>query len=126
MQPDFSKYTLEELLDIEQNIDKDLYPERYEIVCKLIQVKASNSVEVDAIALEEKSSKIHRVLYVVGLFWFFAFYSIIKGEFSLKSYTATFADNPLGFFCGVGVYFSLGLYFYFMYKKQCNKLKEKE
>jgi len=125
MQPDFSKYTLEELLDIEQNIDKNLYPERYERVCTLIKVREADPVELNTIELKEKSSKIHRVLYIVAFFWFFAFYSIITGEFSLKSYTATFADNPVGFFGGVGFYFGFGLYLYFVYKKQYNKLKDK-
>ncbi len=126
MQLDFSKYTLKELLDIERNIDKDAYPERYEIVCELIKVKETDPVEIESMELKEKSSKIHRVLYVVALFWFFAFYSIIKGEFSLKSYTATFANEPLAFFCGVGVYFGFGLYLCFVYKKQYNKLINKD
>ena len=126
MQPNFSKYTLEELLDIERNIDKDAYPERYKIVCKLIEVKEKDPVEIESIELKEKSSKIHRVLYVVAFFWFFAFYSIIKGEFSLKSYTATYADEPLAFFCGVGFYLGFGLYLYFVYKKQYNKLINKD
>lgn len=126
MQPNFSKYTLEELLDIERNIDRDAYPERYEIVCELIKVKETDPVEIESMELKEKSFKIHRVLYVVAFFWFFAFYSIIKGEFSLKSYTATFANEPLAFFCGVGFYFGLGLYLYFAYKKQYNKLINKD
>ena len=124
MQPDFSKYTLEELLDIEQNIDKHTYPERYETVCKLI--KEAKPVDFEAIELKEKSSKSHLILYFVALCWFFAFYSIIKGEFTLKSYTATYANDPLIFFCGVGFYFGLGLYLCFEYKKQYKKLINKE
>ena len=126
MQIDFSKYTLEELLDIERNIDKDAYPERYEIVCSLIMLKEADPVEVDSIELKEKSNKIHRALYVVGLFWFFALCSLIKGEFTIKSYTATFANEPLAFFCGVGFYFCFGLYFYLQYKRQYKKLISKD
>ena len=113
MQVDFSKYTLEELLDIERNIDKDAYPERYEIVCSLIKLKEADPVEVDSIELKEKSNKIHRALYVVGLFWFFALYSLIKGEFTIKSYTATFANEPLAFFLWRWVLFLLWLIFLF-------------
>jgi hypothetical protein len=126
MQPNFSKYTLEELLDIERNIDKDTYPERYEIVCKLIKVKETDRIEVESTEFKEKSSKIHRVLFVVAFFWFFAFHSIMKGEFTLKSYTATYENEPLAFFCGVGFYFGLGLYLCFLYIKQYNKLINKD
>jgi len=121
MQPNFSKYTLEELLDIERNIDKETYPERYEIVCKLIKVKETDPVEIESTEFKEKPSKNHRVLFVVAFFWFFAFHSITKGEFTLKSYTATYANEPLAFFCGVGFYFAIGLYLCFLYKKQYNK-----
>jgi len=125
MQLDFSKYTLKELLDVERNIDKNLYRDRYKIVCKLIEDKENDPVEMEAIEIKEKSSKIHRVLYVVALLWFFAFLSIISGEFSLKYYTATYANEPLAFFCGVGFYFGFGLYLYLVYKKKYNKLINK-
>ncbi|WP_236552226.1 hypothetical protein, partial [Alteromonas sp. KUL106] len=34
--PDFSSYSIEELLDCKQNIDKDRYPERYREILDLI------------------------------------------------------------------------------------------
>ncbi|MEW6984617.1 hypothetical protein AAD001_18425 [Colwelliaceae bacterium 6471] len=36
MNPNFEEYTLEELEEVESSIDKEQYPERYEIICSLI------------------------------------------------------------------------------------------
>jgi len=33
---DYNKYSLDELYDVEENIDRDLYPERYEVIASLI------------------------------------------------------------------------------------------
>ena len=36
MEFDYNKYSLDELYDVEENIDRDLYPERYEVIASLI------------------------------------------------------------------------------------------
>ena len=42
MNPDYKKYTLIELYDVKDNIDKDLYPERYELLLSVIKIKEQN------------------------------------------------------------------------------------
>ena len=122
MQPDFSKYTLVELLDIEKHIDKDAYPDRYKIVFELIKIKENDPDEIEVIKVSDESFKVHLNLIFIAIFWLSAFYYIFTGEFKLKSYSATYESEPFGFFCGVGLYIGMGLYFYLNYIKQYNKL----
>ena len=62
MEPDFTKYSLDELKDVESVIDRIQYPERYELVKKLI---AEKSVEVSKtqkpeLEKEEALRELHR------------------------------------------------------------------
>jgi hypothetical protein len=52
----YKNYSLEELEDVFENIDRDKYPERFEEVSKLIDEKSSSSemTTEDAIYIEEK------------------------------------------------------------------------
>ncbi|SFC92135.1 hypothetical protein [Pseudoalteromonas denitrificans] len=42
MNLDYTKYSISELLDVEQNIDKKTYPERYQLLCEEIAYRKSN------------------------------------------------------------------------------------
>lgn len=39
MEPDYSKYTQEELLDVYKNIDRKMYPERFKALCSYIELE---------------------------------------------------------------------------------------
>ena len=125
MQPNYSTYTLDELIDVESHIDKVIYPERYKQVCEQITLKQNDPKVADEIKLNGKVAKVNRLLYLVAFFWFFAFFTLLTGEFRIKGYSAYYEDNTIGFFCGVVLYFSLGLLIYIKYLNQSRKITSK-
>ena len=42
MKIDYTKYTVSELLDVQENIDKLAHPERYQLLCEEINFRKSN------------------------------------------------------------------------------------
>lgn len=42
MNPDYTKYTLEELYDVKENIDNECYPERYDAILNEIRKQEKN------------------------------------------------------------------------------------
>lgn len=47
MEPDFESYTLDELLDAKEHLDRDNYPDRFAKVCNLIESKAKSDAQVN-------------------------------------------------------------------------------
>ena len=55
MYPDYKKYTLIELCDVKKNIDKDLYPEKYEALLSEIKLREKHlDEEPESNNLDEK------------------------------------------------------------------------
>lgn len=52
MQIDYSKYHLEDLLDVKENIDAQMYPERYQHLCEEIELRRKKG-EFDELELDE-------------------------------------------------------------------------
>jgi hypothetical protein len=71
--------------------------------------------------ISEKPTKDRSILWVVGMFWFFAIYSIINEEVNLKSFSLTLKEDPIAFYCGVSLNLGIGLFFFILYIKQYNK-----
>jgi hypothetical protein len=42
MKPEFEKYTLSELIEVKEAIDKSRFPERYKEICNLIEVNRND------------------------------------------------------------------------------------
>lgn len=59
MEPDFSKYDLEELYEIEESLDKEKYPERYSLLLDAIAKHPSKAAQTQS----EKSDDAMRALF---------------------------------------------------------------
>ncbi|MBA6363700.1 hypothetical protein H4J42_08085, partial [Colwellia sp. BRX8-8] len=58
MSINYSNYTLDELFDVNQNIDKDKFPERYKQLCEEIQRrKESGEFEKKAQEIEDQEDE---------------------------------------------------------------------
>lgn len=57
MEPDFEKYTLEELQEVEQSIDRSQYPKRYLKIRKLIDIRAKDYEELPTTSINFISLK---------------------------------------------------------------------
>lgn len=59
-QPNFNEFTYDELIDAEKHIDKDVYPERYEAVIKLLNdphyLSKDKSLEIEKIEISKYST----------------------------------------------------------------------
>jgi hypothetical protein len=68
--PDYSKYTLDELCDVHDHIDKDKYPERYERVIHEINTRKNDPVKENLRKnpVEIIISRIRYVYYVLIVF----------------------------------------------------------
>ena len=62
MEPDFTKYSLDELEDVESAIDRVQYPERYELVRKLIAEKSTETTKAQKTESEKEETlrELHR------------------------------------------------------------------
>ena len=49
MEPDFSKYDLEELYDIKESLDKEKFPERYSLLLDTIEKHPSQAANTQAV-----------------------------------------------------------------------------
>jgi hypothetical protein len=66
MSVDYQKYSLDELYDVEANIDRIKYPERYELVCKSIIEKKNASLKplVEDINVDVKKAELENEQYI--------------------------------------------------------------
>lgn len=125
-EPNYSKYTREELLEALQNINYDKFPDR----AKLIEEELKSRVQVSDATNERLSSKIHddsyrlakhplsnlgRVFYfIVGLlFLIFGIKELVTGKVAGKAGTITMLDSSFTFSFAVVMDFIIaGIAFY--------------
>ena len=58
MEFDYNKYSLDELYDVEENIDRELYPERYEMITSLIDERAIKLEKLKPSKISEESNSV--------------------------------------------------------------------
>ena len=77
MEPDFSKYSFEELNEIEESLDKEKYPERYERLIAAITSHPSSQVNIKV----EQSDEALRALFKEYKNEKFQFWKLFRGVF---------------------------------------------
>jgi len=98
---DYTKYTLDELLDVNENINKDKYPERYKQLCdeiqrrkdigefivkeKMIEDLQDNDEDEIIIEFSPSGAGIFRIIFLVGFFLI----NILVLAILLSKYTVT-------------------------------------
>ena len=122
MNPDYKKYTLIELYDVQENIDRECYPERYNILLHEIELREKNSeskVESNELTEKDKAS-ISRVLLIIS-FPYFSWSLIHAYRYESIWYKHDkeyfLSSNPEGFYIIVSIYIALlvaSLYAFFI------------
>jgi len=103
MNSDYNKYTLLELYDVRENINKDLYPERYKRLIDEIEVREQNPEQVIESAKPNKEGmtlivKVIMVLCVVFFSWSL-FQAYETGSIKSRGgHEYNLAINPKGFY----------------------------
>ena len=121
MHQDYSKYSLNELYDVEEHIERDAYPERYQLILEQIRLKesvssksvnATQSAETPDIVAKPKSisSRIISIIFVAA----FLIYSLISGQIGAKGKVLSVTESPEVFW---GIIIMLVLFiFYDLFK----------
>jgi len=109
---DYSKYTLDELYDIEAHIDRDSYPDRYELVVEQIRIKEPKPSVSGSVKSDDVNSKEEHPVPVAGSIASSLFvclvlaYGLARGEFGSGDRVISIYDNP-DLYWGMIVFFVL-------------------
>ncbi|OBT10412.1 hypothetical protein A9267_05910 [Shewanella sp. UCD-FRSSP16_17] len=101
MHQDYSKYSLDELYDVEEHIDQDTYPKRYQLILEQIRLKESITPEplpsaeptkADEVEAKPKSisSRIISIIFVAA----FLIYSLVSGQIGAKGKVLSVTESP--------------------------------
>ncbi|KXJ54355.1 hypothetical protein [Cognaticolwellia aestuarii] len=101
MHQDYSKYSLDELYDVEEHIDQDSYPERYQLILEQIRLKESINAEPLASAELTKAPEVkakpksisNRVISIIFVAAFLV-YSLISGQVGAKGKVLSVTESP--------------------------------
>ena len=106
MEPDYTSYTLSELFDVKENIDKRRYPERYQRLLTEITLRQSKNQEITNINQSEglsKSDKVFIAKVIVAICSFYFSWSLVRayriGVIESRGGHEYFLEtNPQGFY----------------------------
>lgn len=99
MEPDYKSYSLDELYDVKENIDADLYPERFQSLAKEIKSRESKiDIPVETGTNEENNSEGGVILRILmGIIALYLGWSVINafvsGSISGRLGIEYFADS---------------------------------
>jgi hypothetical protein len=118
MEPDYSHYSLQALLEVHDSIDRELYPERYTRVCAEIEKKQDDPVEVALLeedTLYDKIIFVRVILFLCGLFACSRLYTAwSEGVISWKGEKEYYLNQqPNGFY--ILVAFHIGMVLFSLY-----------
>jgi len=103
MNPDYKKYTLIELYDVRENIDKELYPERFELLIKEINLREQNpEKEPEPSKLDDKD-KVSILKVIMGGCAIYFLWALINAFIndtirSKSGYLYHLSEQPQGFY----------------------------
>lgn len=106
MEPDYTSYTLSELFDVKENIDKRRYPERYQRLLTEITLRQSNNQEIANVNQSKglsKSDKVFIAKVIVAICSFYFSWSLVRayriGMIESRGGHEYFIEtNPQGFY----------------------------
>ncbi|WP_199525501.1 hypothetical protein [Pseudoalteromonas sp. bablab_jr011] len=116
MEPDYSNYSLQELLEARSSIDQQAHPLRYFIICQQIEVAANKPQERQALEKRDFFARFVLVKTIMALLSIILatklYYAFSKGYISWKGNTDYFVQqNPQIYYVLVAVHvFFLGLF----------------
>lgn len=129
MEPDYSKYTQEELLNVYESIDREMYPERFKALCNYIELKKPVEKKEEIIDQPKKLKGSWLACLIFGLYFFLhGCYSIYTGEYNgLKNVHHSLEDDPGWFKFSVGLQIVMGLYLLLhFYRLRYNKPNQQD
>ncbi len=110
MKPDYKSYSLEELYDVKDHIDKDKYPERYQALLHEIALREAAKPTSEVIKPERKSSNKEKIISS-AIFFMAAVACIYYGKIPLKHNRELSMDNqPFLFWLSLLVLVGLAVY----------------
>ena len=110
MKPDYSSYSLEELYDVKDHIDKDKYPERYQELLHEIALREAAVPTSEVIKPERKSNNKEKII-TSAFFFMAAIACIYYRKIPLKHGGELSMDNqPFLFWFTLLVLVSLAVY----------------
>lgn len=112
MNPNYKEYTLIELYDVKDNIDKDLYPERYKLLLSVIKIKEQNPEDEPKPSKLDKKDKESIAKAVMALCAIYLLWALINafvnGTIRTKSgYIYHLSSQPQGFYTVVFIHIVL-------------------
>jgi hypothetical protein len=110
MKPDYKSYSLEELYDVKDHIDKDKYPERYQELLHEIALREAAVPTSEVIKPKRKRSNIEKII-TSAFFFIAAIACIYYGKIPLKHGRELSMDNqPFLFWVTLLILVSLALH----------------
>ena len=112
MNPDYKKYSLIELYDVKDNIDYELYPERYNLLLLEIKLREANpgaEPKPSKLNEEDRGSILKIIIAMCAIYFSFSLIQAYRFEsIWYKNDREYFLDtNPEGFYFVVSVYIAL-------------------
>ena len=112
MNPDYTKYTLVELYDVKDNIDKECYPERYDLLLNEIRKREKNPEnEPEPRKLINKKDKAYLKIFLMFLCIPFFSWQLINAYkygviHSKNDHVLHLNSDPIGFYVVVLIHAS--------------------
>ncbi|MBA6225026.1 hypothetical protein H4J51_13975 [Colwellia sp. MB02u-18] len=112
MNPDYTKYTLVELYDVKDNIDKKCYPERYDLLLNEIRKREKNPEnEPKPLKLINKKDKAYLKIFLMFLCIPFFSWQLINAYkygviHSRNDHVLHLNSDPIGFYVVVLIHAS--------------------
>ncbi|MBA6392407.1 hypothetical protein H4J38_16690 [Colwellia sp. BRX10-3] len=98
MHKDYSTYSLDELYDVEEHIDQDAYPDRYQLLLEQIKLKESVSPKPNPAAKTPEIVKKPKTISsrIISIFFVAAFliYSLVNGQIGAKGKVLSITESP--------------------------------
>jgi hypothetical protein len=108
MNIDYKKYTLAELYDVRDNIDQDMYPERYQTLLAELKFREENDIEEAELTESYKSDKSILGIVLLILLSFYSLWTLITafidGSIKWKRIEYSLAKQPEGFYILVALH----------------------
>jgi len=109
MNPDYKNYSLIELYDVKENIDKERYPDRYKLLIDEIYLKEQNPEKVSESTNKDKESKLVFIKFVSALCAVFFSWQLMTAYktgiiHDRGGHEYHLSTNPDGFYFIVGIH----------------------
>ncbi|GLX76940.1 hypothetical protein tinsulaeT_02800 [Thalassotalea insulae] len=110
MNPDYTKYTLAELYEVKRNIDKECYPERYDLLINEIRKREKNpNKEPEPQKLNKKDNAYIKIFLMFLCIPFFSWQLINAYKYGLIHFKNDdvyyLKTEPVGFYVVVSIHF---------------------